>query len=345
LASVSRPGTTWEANKNVRRWNGITEIPADLAASVLTIGNFDGVHLGHRAVLAEVVAAARAEGVPAVAVTFDPHPATVHRPESAPTLLTGLDDRLALMAQTGLDAVLVINYTEDFARQAPDEFVRRYFVDALHARRVVIGEDIRFGWGNVGDRTTMTELGRRLGFEVEIVHDVAEPGERRWSSTWVRELLAEGDCAGVARVLGRPHRMRGVVVHGEARGREMGFPTANLDTAATGTIPADGVYAGWLVRYPGAPEEVSLPAAISIGTNPTFDGVQRRVEAHVLGRTDLDLYDEEVVVEFVRRLRPTVRYEGMAALIEQMRQDVISAADVLGVPHPAQLPASGSAAH
>ena len=321
----------------VQHWYGIEQVPADLPGSVVTIGNFDGVHLGHQAVLAEVVATARSLGVPAVALTFDPHPAQVHRPESAPELLTGLIDRLELLGGTGIDATCVIAYTTEFAAQSPEDFVRRYLVDALAVRAVVVGEDVRFGAGNSGDRVTMSELGRQWGFEVRIAHDVLADGQRRWSSTWVRELLAAGDCAGAAQVLGRPHRMRGRVVHGEARGRMLGFPTANLATTATGTIPADGVYAGWLLRSSGTGEQ-RMPAAISIGTNPTFDGQVRQVEAHVLGRTDLDLYGAEVVVEFVRRLRPTLRFEGIDPLVAQMRQDVLEAADALGVERPAVLP-------
>lgn len=324
----------------MERWYGLGQVPADLAGSVVTIGNFDGVHLGHQAVLAQVISTARDLGVPAVALTFDPHPAQVHRPQDAPELLTGLTDRLDLLEATGLDATLVVEYTLEFAAQDPEEFVRRYLAEALAARAVVVGQDVRFGAGNTGDRATMTELGRRWGFAVQIAEDVGGDAARRWSSTWVRELLAGGDCAGATRVLGRPHRMRGRVVHGEARGRMLGFPTANLATTATGTIPADGVYAGWLVRTDQA-EPVQMPAAISIGTNPTFDGQVRQVEAHVLGRTDLDLYGAEVVVEFVRRLRPTLRFDGVDPLVAQMRQDVLDAADALGVDRPTVLPALG----
>ncbi|WP_435531452.1 bifunctional riboflavin kinase/FAD synthetase [Ruania halotolerans] len=326
----------------MERWYGIDQIPGDLTASVVTIGNFDGVHLGHRTVLSDVVTTARTYGASAVAVTFDPHPAAVHRPDAAPELLTGLDDRLDLMAETGIDACVVIEYTPGFAVQSPEEFVRHYLVEALRVRCVVVGEDVRFGQDNSGDRATMAQLGERLGFDVRLVEDVTAPDRRRWSSTWVRELLAAGDCAGATAVLGRAHRMRGVVVHGQARGRELGFPTANLAASASGTVPADGVYAGWLIRDrkavpPGAP--MRWPAAVSIGTNPTFDGTKRQVEAHVLGRRDLDLYGEEIVVEFVRRLRPTVRFEGIEELVAQMREDVIDAADVLDVPRPDVLPA------
>ncbi len=320
---------------HVQVWHGIEEVPDDLRASDATSGNFDGVHLGHRSVLGVTIAAARATGALAVAVTFDPHPAAVHRPDDSPVLLTGLEDRLALLAETGLDATLVIRYDLAFAAQTPREFVSRYLVDALHVRRVVVGEDIRFGRDNAGDRETMRALGEELGFAVDIVHDIEAAGtRRRWSSTWVRELLAAGDVEQAQAVLGRPHRMRGVVVHGEARGRELGFPTANLSPASSGTVPADGVYAGWLWRRFGRADAEQLPAAISVGTNPTFDGEVRQVEAHVLGRTDLDLYDEEVVVEFTHHLRPTLRYEGIEPLIAQMHADVERAAELLGVARP-----------
>jgi len=269
----------------------------------------------------------------------------VHRPESAPPLLTGDEDRLELLAETGLDAVLLLPYTLDFARQTPEEFVQRYLVDGLHARTVVVGRDVRFGWQNSGDLSTMVALGERHGFEVEVIEDVAptqaadpgsaedhaaDPLRRRWSSTWTRELLDAGDVVGAARVLGRPHRVRGTVVHGDARGRELGFPTANLGGDLAGMVPADGVYAGWLRRVlradgtpvaAGEPDTV-LPAAVSIGTNPTFDGVERRVEAYVLDRDDLDLYDEQVVVELVERLRPTLRFDSVDALLERMHEDV-----------------------
>ena len=312
----------------MHRWTDLSQVPADFGPSIVTLGNFDGVHRGHRTVLTRMVADARAAGGSAVAVTFHPHPAQVHRPESAPELITGIADRLELLAETGLDAVLLLEYTLDFARATPEDFVRRYVVQGLRARTVVVGHDVRFGRDNAGDLATMTELGRRYGFAVEVLQDVhgdlAGPGVRRWSSTWVRELLAEGDVVSAARILGRPHRVRGVVVHGDARGRGLGFPTANLAQDLTGMVPADGVYIGWLRRvgHPADQPDGYLPAAISVGTNPTFDGLQRRVEAHVPNRTDLDLYGEEIVVEFVDLLRPTVRFDSVEALVAQMDQDV-----------------------
>lgn len=309
-------------------WHGMDEVPDDLVASVVTIGNFDGVHRGHRAVLAEVTARAHELGLPTVAITFDPHPAQVHRPESTPPLLTGLTDRLELLAAAGLDATLVLTYTLDFARATPEEFVRTYLVDGLRARAVVVGQDTRFGRDNAGDTATMAELGQRHGFVVDVVADLAGDDARRWSSSWARERIEAGDAEEAAEILGRPHRMRGVVVHGHARGRELGFPTANLEPAASGAVPADGVYAGWLLRHGGT--GAPMPAAISVGTNPTFDDVVRRtVEAHVLGRDDLELYGEEIVVEFVTKLRPTLRFDGVEPLIAQMEQDVRDAAAAL----------------
>ncbi|GAA4848937.1 bifunctional riboflavin kinase/FAD synthetase [Luteimicrobium xylanilyticum] len=332
------------------RWTDLAEVPADFGPTVVTIGNFDGVHRGHVAVCRAIAERAREEHARAVAVTFDPHPVAVHRPDEAPELLTGVADRLELLAETGLDAVLLLPYSLEFAQQTPDEFVRRYLVEGLRARRVVVGRDVRFGRGNAGTLDTMIELGERYGFVVEVVGDVGQTphdGHARWSSTYVRELLATGDVAAAAAVLGRPHRLRGVVVHGDARGRELGFPTANLGPAADGTpvqgmVPADGVYAGWL-RRPGRETDAVLPAAVSIGTNPTFDGAERRVEAYVLDRTDLDLYGEEVVLELVERLRPTLRFDGPDAierLVATMHDDVARARVALGVARPAS-PAAG----
>ena len=334
-------------------WYGAEQVPTTLSApggpgSVVAIGVFDGVHRGHQAILGRVVERARelAAGGKrplAVAVTFDPHPAQVHRPGQHLPMVASLADRLTLLASTGLDAVLVVHYTLDFADQGAEDFVRTWLEGLLGARAVVVGDDVRFGRGNEGDARTLEQIGAADGLEVEIVRDVLAPCGRRWSSTWVRQLLEEGDVAGAAEVLGRAHRLRGTVVHGHKRGREIGFPTANLEAATAGVVPPDGVYAGWLVRSPGSGEdqaagEERLAAAVSIGTNPTFDDVPERVvEAHVLGRTDLDLYGEVVGVELVERLRPMLAFDGLEPLLAQMRRDVVSCAAVLGVPAPGPL--------
>jgi len=303
---------------------------------VVTIGNFDGVHRGHRRVLGRLVEAARERGVRAVVVTFDPHPAQVHRPEHAPELIMGLQDRIEALGAEGADAVLVMHYTAELAGMSARGFVQDVLVGGLRAAEAVIGHDTRFGAGNSGDVDTMRELGAELGFRVEVIDEYGSDDDgglsRRCSSTWVREALAAGNVEQAAEVLGRPHRMRGEVVHGAARGRELGFPTANLAPDSSGFVPADGIYAGWLVDEAGT----RWPAAISVGSNPTFEGVQRQVEAHVIGRPeerveDFNLYGQCVVVEFVSRLRGMVAYRGPEALVEQMCLDVAQSKEILGV--------------
>ena len=309
-------------------WKGLEAVPAAVGPTVVTIGNFDGVHLGHCQVLDRVVQQAKQRNAKSVAITFDPHPALVHRPESAPELIMGLADRIDTLDAVGLDAVLMIHYTLQFAQNSAEDFVREVFVDKLGAVAVVVGHDVRFGKDNAGDFAYMCELGEKYGFDVIGVQDVGD--KRRLSSTWVREELSAGNVEGAAEILGRPHRMRGEVVHGAKRGRELGFPTANLSSDASGIIPADGVYAGWLVDE----ADMRWPAAISVGSNPTFDGVSRVVEAHVIDRPsedfgDFDLYGQQIVVEFVKHLRPMVAYRGIEALIEQMNEDVEQARSVL----------------
>lgn len=318
----------------MRVWNSLDEVPTDLPRTVVTLGNFDGVHRGHREVLRRVVELARARDALAVAVTFTPHPRAVHHPEVPHVDIISPEQRVVLLEEAGLDAVLLQRYTLEFADQSPEEFVRGMLVHGLHAAVVVVGHDVRFGRGNTGDVAEMVRLGARYGFEVEAVEEFpaehgAEP-ERRCSSTWVREALAAGDVAQAAAVLGRHHVLTGEVVHGFARGRELGFPTANLETDVQGMIPADGVYAGWVHDAHGG----VWPAAISIGSNPTFEDVSRVVEAHVIDRhdervEDFDLYGQHIEVEFVARLRGMVAYEGVEKLVAQITQDVDEARAIL----------------
>lgn len=318
----------------MRVWNSLDEVPTDLPRTVVTLGNFDGVHRGHREVLRRVVELARARDALAVAVTFTPHPRAVHHPEVPHVDIISPEQRVVLLGEAGLDAVLLQRYTLEFADQSPEEFVRGMLVHGLHAAVVVVGHDVRFGRGNTGDVAEMVRLGARYGFDVEAVEEFpaehgAEP-ERRCSSTWVREALAAGDVAQAAAVLGRHHVLAGEVVHGFARGRELGFPTANLETDVQGMIPADGVYAGWVHDAHGG----VWPAAISIGSNPTFEDVSRVVEAHVIDRhdervEDFDLYGQHIEVEFVARLRGMVAYEGVEKLVAQITQDVDEARAIL----------------
>jgi len=327
----------------VEVWYGAEQVPATLSApdgvgTVVTVGIFDGVHRGHQAILTRVVERARQMARPdgrrplAVAITFDPHPVLVHRPEARLPMIASLADRLAALSATGLDAVLVVHYTLEFADQSPEEFVRTWLEGLLGARMVVVGDDVRFGRGNSGDAALLEAICRADGLGVEILDDVRSPSGRRWSSTWVRELLEAGDMGGAAEVLGRAHRLRGTVVHGQRRGRELGFPTANLDAASAGVVPPDGVYAGWVVRaVPGTQSAEFLPAAISVGTNPQFNGVERTVEAHVLGRSDLNLYGERIAVTFVSRIRPMLSFDSLDELLTQMDDDLRQTASVLGI--------------
>jgi riboflavin kinase/FMN adenylyltransferase len=306
----------------VQRWQGLDDVPKGWGRSVVTIGVFDGVHLGHQRIVGAAVAAGRRLGLPVVVVTFDPHPSEVIRSGSHPPLLCTVRRRGQLLAGLGADAVCVLPFTLEFSRLEPDEFVRSVLVDKLHAQWVVVGENFRFGHRAAGDIALLAELGDKYDFGAEGVPLLAEDGVAV-SSSLIREHLSAGDVAAAARDLGRPHRLEGVVVRGEQRGRALGFPTANLETPPQAAIPADGVYAGWLATLDADGLETERwPAAISVGSNPTFGGQHRVVEAYALDRDDLDLYGVHAAVDFAARLRGMVRFESVAALIAQMRVDV-----------------------
>ncbi|MBO0979584.1 bifunctional riboflavin kinase/FAD synthetase [Microbacterium sp. SD291] len=305
------------------------EVPDDFGPSVVAIGKFDGVHAGHRAVIRRLKERAAASGARAVAVTFDRNPLAVLRPDRCPENVVTVERKLELLGELALDATLVLTFDEQLAARSAEEFVADILVGALQVSTVLVGEDFRFGHGGAGTPGLLRELGPRHGFTVEIVPDVyLEGSERRVSSTWIRELLMEGDVARAAEVLGRLVDVRGEVVHGLKRGRALGFPTANLSAIVDSFVPADGVYAGWLVDHDTG---IRHPAAISVGTNPTFDDVlERQVEAHVIGESSLDLYGHDVTVEFVQRLRGMVAFEGIEKLKDQMKADVRDAERVLG---------------
>jgi riboflavin kinase/FMN adenylyltransferase len=305
------------------------EIPADFGPSVVAIGKFDGVHAGHRAVLERARVDAAPGGAKVVAVTFDRNPLSVLRPEVCPADLVGVTQKLQLLGETGIDATLMLRFDRALAALTPREFVERVLVDALGARTVLVGEDFRFGRGGAGDPGVLGELGAELGFRVDVVSDVrAIDADRRVSSSWIRELLADGDVETAGKLLGRAPSVLGEVVHGLKRGRELGFPTANLAADLEGFVPADGVYAGWLVdegSADGLRTGIRYAAAISVGTNPTFDDVPRRqVEAHVLDETELDLYGHLVEVQFLQRIRGMVAFEGVEPLKLQIADDVRS---------------------
>jgi len=309
----------------VRIWRSIDEVPPDLGPTAVVIGNFDGVHLGHRHVLTRAREVADERDLTLVAVTFDPHPMAVLRPEHAPSSLTSVDTRAQLLGDSGADAVLVLPFDRDMAAWTPEEFVERVLVTTLHAAAVVVGANFRFGNRAAGDVATLRETGAVHGFDAEGI--ALDGGPQVWSSTYVRTCLATGDVAGAAEALGRPYAVHGTVVEGDRRGRELGYPTANVPTSTMTAAPADGVYAGWLRRTDTGER---YPAAISVGTNPTFDGQrERRVESYVLDRTDLELYGLDVEVSFVDRLRGMVAFASVEGLVEQMKDDVDRARELL----------------
>jgi riboflavin kinase/FMN adenylyltransferase len=305
------------------------DIPADFGRSAVAIGKFDGVHAGHRAVIERLKADAARTGARSVAVTFDRNPLSLLRPELCPDNVVSVERKLELLGDLGIDATLLLTFDSELASLSAEEFVEGILVGGLNVSTVLVGRDFRFGHRGAGTPDLLRELGPRYDFTVDVVDDVFVAGsERRVSSSWIRELLSEGDVTTAAQVLGRPVDVRGEVVHGLKRGRELGFPTANLSEIVDAFVPADGVYAGWLHDHHTG---ISHPAAVSVGTNPTFDDVLvRQVEAHVLDEDALDLYGHDVTVEFTRRLRGMVAFDGIDALMAQMSADVEATRTVLG---------------
>ena len=308
------------------RWEGLEQVPEEWGPSVVTVGVFDGVHRGHQHIIGRAVQHGADLGFPVAAITFDPNPVEVVRPGSHPLILTAIDRRVELLGEAGADAVLVQQFTEELSKQTPEQFVVDFLVRGLRAAAVVVGKNFRYGHRAAGDVPLLERLGSEHGFSVEGL-DLVTQDTGPVSSTYIRDLIQSGDVSGAGGALGRPHRVEGIVVVGDKRGRELGFPTANLALAPYTAVPADGIYAGWLLATAGVPgatagEPQRLPAAISIGTNPTFDGTARRVEAYALDRTDLELYGEHVAVDFAQRLRETLKFDSVDALVEQMHIDV-----------------------
>ncbi|MFG2166584.1 bifunctional riboflavin kinase/FAD synthetase [Micromonospora chersina] len=300
----------------MQRWRGYEAAPGGWGRSVVTIGVFDGVHKGHQATIGHAVARARELGVKSVVVTFDPHPAEVVRPGSHPAVLTEPARKAELIEGLGADVLCVVPFTPEFSRLPAEAFVHDILVEHLHAALVVVGDNFRFGHRAAGDVALLERLGRTFGFGVEGAPLVAEAGTV-FSSTYIRSCVDAGDVAAAAAALGRPHRVEGVVVRGDQRGRELGYPTANLLTHRYAAVPADGVYAARLVRRGGEP----LAAAVSIGTNPTFSGRERRVEAYALDFSG-DLYGERLALDFVAHLREQRTYDAIEALVAQIAEDV-----------------------
>lgn len=313
-------GTGGRGAVTVQRWRGLEDIPQDWGRSVVTIGSYDGVHRGHQLIIGRAVERARELGLPSVVVTFDPHPSEVVRPGSHPPLLAPHHRRAELMAELGVDAVLILPFTSEFSQLSPADFIVKVLVDKLHAKRVIEGPNFRFGHRAAGNVDFLAELGATYDYDVEVIDlrvTGAAGGGQPFSSTLTRRLVAEGDMVGAAEILGRPHRVEGIVVRGAQRGRELGFPTANVETLPHTAIPADGVYAGWLTA---AGER--MPAAISVGTNPQFDGTERTVEAYAIDREGLDLYGLHVAVDFLTYVRGMLKFDTLDDLLTAMADDV-----------------------
>ena len=310
----------------------------DLGPSVVTIGIFDGVHRGHHEILAQTVEQASERGVASVALTFDPHPSHVHRPDVDLPLISTLEDRLNMLEAAGLDGVVVQKYDLDYAETTPKAFVDEELIGKLKAVAVVVGEDVRFGKGNAGDGQFLVEYGEGR-IDVTLIDDLGGPSGRRYSSTWVRELLEAGNVRKAAKILGRPHRLRGIVQHGFKRGRELGFPTANLAPTPT-MLPKPGVYvtlatpsesAGSGLPFvfdPAHPTPNTYPAVTNIGYNPTFGPGALTVETHLLD-FDADLYGKHLEVAFVERLRGEVTFTGPDSLVAQIKKDADQARKIL----------------
>ncbi|HEX5495318.1 MAG TPA: bifunctional riboflavin kinase/FAD synthetase [Mycobacteriales bacterium] len=304
------------------RWRGLDGVPFGWGRCVVTIGVFDGVHRGHQKIIGRAVERARDMSLPSVVLTFDPHPSEVVRPGSHPLVLTQPRRKAEVLEVLGVDALCVLPFTLEFSRLPPADFVHLVLVERLHAAAVVVGQNFRFGHRAAGDVSTLRRLGEKFGFATEGVPLLPDGGVTI-SSTYVRSCIDAGEVAAAAGALGRPHRVDGLVVRGDMRGRALGYPTANLRTGAHVAVPADGVYAGYVAYGPDR-----LPAAVSVGTNPTFEGRERRIEAYILD-FDKDIYGESIGVEFVRRLRPMARFDSVEELVAAIDADVAQVRDLL----------------
>ncbi len=322
----------------MQRWRGREDIPTDWGRCVLTIGVFDGVHRGHAELINRAVKSGRSRGVPTVLMTFDPHPMEVVFPGSHPAQLTTLARRAELVEETGVDVFLVMPFTADFMKLTPERYIHELLVESLHVVEVVVGENFTFGRKAAGNVDLLRKAGERFGFAVEGMRLVSEEFARdesvTFSSTYIRSCVDAGDVVAAAEALGRAHRVEGVVVRGDGRGRGLGFPTANVAPPMHSAIPADGVYAAWFTVLGHGPVVGTVTpgeryqAAVSVGTNPTFSGRTRTVEAFVLD-AEADLYGQHVAVDFIARIRGQEKFDSVDDLVRQMAADTERARTIL----------------
>ena len=321
----------------MQRWRGQDEIPTDWGRCVVTIGVFDGVHRGHAELINHAVKAGRSRGIPTVLMTFDPHPMEVVFPGSHPAQLTTLTRRAELVEEMGVDVFLVMPFTSDFMKLTPDRYIHELLVERLHVVEVVVGENFTFGKKAGGNVPMLRKAGERFGFAVEGMSLVSEQNRDEsvtFSSTYIRSCVDAGDVVAADEALGRPHRVEGVVVRGDGRGKGLGFPTANVAPPMYSAIPADGVYAAWFTVLGHGPVMGTVTpgeryqAAVSVGTNPTFSGRTRTVEAFVLD-TQADLYGQHVAVDFVARIRGQEKFGSIDELVVAMEADTARARSIL----------------
>ncbi len=311
-------------------WQSLQDIPADFAATAVTIGKFDGIHLGHQQLLAELLDTAEDAALAPVVLSFTAHPDRVLNPDSAPLPLIGPHQKEFLLSEAGVEALLSVDFDDAFAALNPEEFVIHYLVEGLRAQWVLVGAGFRFGKGGAGDLAMLRDLGVKHGFRVKEVSPVTID-QTAVSTTRIRAALDAGDVKTAALLLGRPHTTTGVIEHGLKIGRQIGFPTANMSRDAEGYLPLDAVYAGWL--YVG---EERYPAALSVGINDTFQAVPRLVEAYVLDETTLDLYDKIVTLEYVEFVRNSAKFDGLEPLLEAINRDISKIREILGLTPPSE---------
>jgi riboflavin kinase/FMN adenylyltransferase len=306
-------------------WTSLDQIDADFPETAVTIGKFDGVHLGHQALIADLVETAEEHGIASVVVTFDRHPDALLNPSAVKQPITGPIQKQFLIREAGADALLTLTFDEALSHLSPEEFVRQVLVEALKARWVLVGQSFRFGADGAGDVETLKSLGETFGFKVRVVAPVEVDGETV-STTLIREYMDKGDVVHASKLLGRPHLTTGVIEHGLKIGRSIGFPTANMSRDAEGYLPLDGVYAGWLYA-----DDERYPAALSVGINETFQAVPRLIEAHVIDRNDIDLYDKVVSLEYVDFVRPAAKFDGVESLVAEINRDLDKCRVILGI--------------
>lgn len=306
-------------------WSKLSEVPYDFANTAVTIGKFDGIHLGHQALLNRVTNLAEEHMLASVVLTFDRHPDALLNPAECKLPLIGPTQKQSLLSQSGIDATLTLEFDSALANMTPEAFVEAILVKTLSAKAVVVGEGFRFGAKGSGDVTKLRELGQQFGFQVIELAQISLGGEVV-STTKIRNLLDEGKVVAAATLLGRDHITLGVIEHGLKIGRTIGFPTANMSRDCEGYLPLDGVYAGWLYA-----DGKKYPAAHSVGINETFQAVPRLVESFVLDETELNLYDKTVTLEYVEFIRPAAKFNGVEALVAEINRDIAKIRIALGI--------------